>query len=138
MSGGGTPEDASAEAGTGGPASRVIFLVDMDAFFAAVEQRAHPSLRGRPVIVCGNPTKRSVVAACSYEAKAYGVKNGMSVWEAQQLCPHAVPVGGDPEKYVEVARGIFAVLEAFTPQLEVFSIDEAFLDLTTAWLRLKI
>ena len=66
---------------------RTIFHVDLNAFFASVEQRFHPHLRGKPIIVCGNPEKRSVVAACSYEAKAFGVKNGMSIHEAKRLCP---------------------------------------------------
>ena len=113
-------------------AERVIFHVDMNAFFASVEQRYNPALRGRPIVVCGNPKKRTVVAACSYEAKAYGIKNGMSVVEARQLCPHVILVGGNPEKYVDIARHIFAILAEVTPEIEVFSIDEAFLDVTHA------
>jgi DNA polymerase-4 len=111
---------------------RVVFHVDMNAFFAAIEQRARPSLRGKPIIVCGNPQKRTVVAACSYEAKAYGIKNGMSVFEARRLCPHVVPVAGDPDKYVDIARRLFALMRHLTPAVEIFSIDEAFLDLTDA------
>ena len=85
---------------------RIIFHSDMNAFFAAVEQRFNPALRGKPIVVCGNPKKRTVVAACSYEAKAFGIKNGMSVFEARQLCPHVLLVGGNPEKYVDVAQHI--------------------------------
>lgn len=104
----------------------------MNAFFAAIEQRARPALRGKPIIVCGNPEKRTVVAACSYEAKAYGIKNGMSVFEARRLCPHVLPVAGDPEKYVDVSRRLFALMARVTPAVEIFSIDEAFLDMTEA------
>ncbi len=108
----------------------VVFHVDMNAFFASVEQQFNPALRGRPIVVCGNAKKRTVVAACSYEAKAYGIKNGMSVFEAQALCPHVLPVGGNPEKYVDISRRIFAVLARFSPEMEIFSIDEAFLEMT--------
>ena len=109
---------------------RVIAHVDMNAFFAAVEQQCDPWLRGKPIAVCGNPKTRTVVAACSYEAKGYGIKNGMSIHEAKQLCPHVILVGGNPEKYVDVSQRIFSILAEFTPRMEVFSIDEAFLDLT--------
>ncbi len=109
---------------------RVIAHVDMNAFFAAVEQQSDPWLRGRPIVVCGNPKTRTVVAACSYEAKGYGITNGMSIHEAKQLCPHVILVGGNPEKYVDVSQRIFSILAEFTPRMEVFSIDEAFLDLT--------
>ncbi|HAM41588.1 MAG TPA: DNA polymerase IV [Candidatus Omnitrophica bacterium] len=112
---------------------RVIVHVDMNAFFASVEQRDNPHLRGKPIIVCGNPKSRTVVAACSYEAKALGITNGMSVFEARQLYPHVILVGGNPEKYVDAARRIFAICVEFTPQVEVFSIDEAFLDVTGTW-----
>ncbi len=109
---------------------RVIFHVDMNAFFASVEQRCNPSLRGKPIVVCGNPKKRTVVAACSYEAKAFGITNGMSIFEAKALCPHVLLVGGNPEKYVDIAQHIFAIFGELTPQVEIFSIDEAFLDMT--------
>ena len=112
---------------------RIIFHSDMNAFFAAVEQRFNPALRGKPIVVCGNPKKRTVVAACSYEAKAFGIKNGMSVFEAKRLCPHVLPIGGNPEKYVDVAQHIFAIYGELTPQVEIFSIDEAFLDMTSTY-----
>jgi DNA polymerase-4 len=102
----------------------------MNAFFAAVEQRFNPGLRGKPIVVCGNPKSRTVVAACSYEAKAFGVKNGMSVAEARRLCPRAMLIGGNPDKYVDVSRHIFAILMELTPEVEIFSIDEAFMDVT--------
>lgn len=109
---------------------RIVFHVDMNAFFASVEQRYNPALRGKPIVVCGNAKKRTVVAACSYEAKAYGVQNGMSVFEAQALCPKVLLVGGNPEKYVDISQRIFQVLAQFSPQMEIFSIDEAFLEMT--------
>lgn len=114
---------------------RVIFHVDMNAFFAAVEQRFNPTLRGKPIIICGKPNTRSVVAACSYEAKAFGIKNGMSTLEARQLCAHVIPVAGNPEKYVDVSQRIFEIYRSFTPQMEVFSIDEAFLEMTATYRR---
>jgi len=112
---------------------RIIFHVDMNAFFAAVEQQCHPQLRGKPIVICGNPNSRTVVAACSYEAKAYGIKNGMSIGDAKRLCPWLIPVGGHPEKYVDISRRLFDVMHAFTPQVEIFSIDEAFMDVTKAY-----
>ncbi len=115
---------------------RVVCHVDMNAFFASVEQRYNPALRGKPIVVCGNPQKRTVVAACSYEAKAFGITNGMSVMEARRLCPHILAVGGDPAKYVEIANRIFALLTQCSPAVEIFSIDEAFIDLTETWPRL--
>ena len=114
---------------------RIILLVDMDAFFASCEQATDPRLSGKPVIVCGNPKTRTVVAACSYEAKARGVDNGMSVHEAMILCPTAVLVPGNPEKYIDVARRIFSTFDRFTPLVEIVSIDEAFLDVTDTWTR---
>ncbi len=112
---------------------RVVFHVDMDAFFASVEQGYNPALRGRPIAVCGNAKTRSVVAACSYEAKAFGVKNGMAIHEARALCPGLLLVGGNPEKYVDISHRIFGVLAELSPETEVFSIDEAFLDMTGTW-----
>ena len=114
---------------------RVILLVDMDAFFASCEQANDPRLKGKPVIVCGNPKKRSVVAACSYEAKAFGVQNGMSIPQALARCPQAVIVPGHMDRYLAVAGRIFRSLERWTPLVEVVSIDEAFLDVTDTWPR---
>ena len=116
-------------------AERIILLVDMDAFFASCEQATDPRLRGKPVIVCGNWKNRSVVAACSYEAKGRGIENGMSIPEALVRCPSAILIPGDPEKYTDLARRIFAGFERFTPLMEVVSIDEAFLDVTDTWAR---
>lgn len=107
-----------------------IIHVDMDAFFAAVEQRNHPEYRGKPVIVGGKPHTRGVVATASYEARAYGVRSGMSLWEAGNLCPHGIFVSGNHREYAMVSRQIMQILGSFTPQLEQVSIDEAFLDVS--------
>lgn len=108
---------------------KIIIHVDMDAFFASVEQTLNPSLRGRPVFVSGNTARDSVIAACSYEAKKYGVKSGMSVFEGLQLCPDAIIVRGNPERYIDTSRKIFNILKTFTEKVEVYSIDEAFLEM---------
>jgi DNA polymerase-4 len=109
---------------------KTILHIDMNAFFASVEQAANPSLRGQPIAVGGGIKKGSVVAACSYEAKAYGVKNAMSTWEAKKLCPHLIVVIGDMTKYIYTSKIITRMLVDYTDQVEVFSIDEAFVDIT--------
>ena len=109
---------------------RTILLVDMNAFFASVEQRCNPNLRGRPVLVGGSPSTRSVVAAASYEARPYGIRSGMSLMEALRLCPEAVLVEGNPAKYADTSRRVFRILMDYTDQMEIYSIDECFLDVT--------
>jgi len=109
---------------------RLILHLDMNAFFASVEQHANPRLRGKPVLVCGNRHSRTVVATASYEARAFGVKSGMPLQEALTLCPVAILVEGDPAKYADLFRQVARMMERYSPVLEVFSIDEAFLDLT--------
>ncbi len=109
---------------------RVIVHLDMDAFFASVEQRAHPALRGRPVIVSGNPWERSVVATSSYEARARGVKTGMPLAQARRICPEAAVLTADGEKYVHTSNRIFRHLCRYTPAVEAISVDEAFMDVT--------
>jgi DNA polymerase-4 len=109
---------------------RLILHLDMDAFFASVEQRANPWLRGKPVFVCGNRHSRTVVATASYEARAFGVKTGMPLQEALALCPSAILVEGDPAKYAEIFWQVAQMMERYSPDLELFSIDEAFLDIT--------
>ena len=107
----------------------MILLVDMDAFFASVEQAHHPWLRGQPVIVCGDPSRRGVVTAVSYEARPSGVHAGMPLAQARQLCPHAHYVEGNPEKYVALSLRLLNLYLTFTPDVEPFSVDEAFLSL---------
>jgi DNA polymerase-4 len=110
-------------------APRTIGHVDLDAFFAAVEQRDDPSLRGRPVIV-GGSARRGVVASCSYEARRHGVKNAMPMAAALRLCPAAVVVRHHMDRYAEASRAFFAILGDFSPDVEPLSFDEGFLDLT--------
>lgn len=105
-----------------------ILHADLDSFFASVEQRDDPSLRGRPVIVGGG-----VVLAASYEAKAYGVRTAMGGAQARQLCPWAVVVSPRFEAYVEASRRVFEVFDDTTPNVEAMSIDEAFLDVGGLW-----
>jgi DNA polymerase-4 len=110
--------------------TRTILHLDMNSFFASVEQAANPFLRGKPIVVGGGIEKHSVAAAASYEAKAYGIKNAMPTWEAKKLCPHLIVVIGDMNKYIHTSKEITKMLVRYTELIEVFSIDEAFLDLT--------
>jgi nucleotidyltransferase/DNA polymerase involved in DNA repair len=105
-----------------------IIHVDLDAFFAAVEQRDHPELRGKPVIVGGDPRSRGVVSTCSYEARKFGVHSAMPLATALRLCPQGIYVPVDGAKYQRVSREVMTVLRRFTPAVEQVSIDEAFLD----------
>ena len=111
------------------PADRTILHVDMDAFFASVEQRDRPELRGRPVLVGGSRT-RGVVSTASYEARVFGCRSAMPVSQALRLCPHAVVVKGSFAKYREASSIAFGIFERFTPLVQSVSIDEAFLDVT--------
>jgi DNA polymerase IV len=110
---------------------RTILHVDLDAFFAAVEQRDHPELRGKPVIVGGGgPNDRGVVSTASYEARAFGVHSAMPLREAGRRCPHGIFVAVDGARYQTASKDVMAVLRRFTPLVEPISIDEAFLDVT--------
>ena len=111
-------------------ASRIILCVDMDAFFASVEQKTNPQLKGKPIGVIGS-AKRTVITTASYEARKYGVKTGMNMWEAKKVCPQLILVIGNNEKYTHTCRELSEIYSQFTPDFEIYSVDEAFLDLTT-------
>jgi DNA polymerase IV len=113
--------------------NRTILHVDMDAFFAAVEQRDHPEFRGKPVIVGSDPKNgkgRGIVATCSYEARKFGVHSAQPISEAWRRCPQGIYVRGDMSKYVRVSERMMSILLEFTDMVEQVSIDEAFLDVT--------
>jgi DNA polymerase-4 len=114
-----------------GSLPRAILHVDMDAFYASVEQRDDPSLRGRPLIVGGHP-KRGVVLAASYEVRPFGVRSAMPMSHAVRRCPHAVVVRPRFDAYVRASEGVHAVFERYTPLIEPLSLDEAFLDVTAS------
>jgi DNA polymerase-4 len=113
---------------------RRILHIDMDAFYASVEQRDDPSIKGKPVAVGGSPTGRGVVAAASYEARAFGVHSAMSMARAVRLCPSLVIVRPDFQKYRAASNAVFSIFRDVTPLVEPLSLDEAYLDVTeNAW-----
>lgn len=109
---------------------RKIMHIDMDAFFAAIEQKKRPELRGKPVIVGGDPDGRGVVAACSYEARAFGIHSAMPMTFAKRRCPHAVYLPVDMKTYLAHSKQVKTILDRYTPLVEPVSVDEAFLDVT--------
>jgi len=108
---------------------RTILHVDMDAFFASVEQLDEPSLRGKPILV-GGTGKRGVVAAASYEARAFGCRSAQPTAVALRLCPHAIIVKPSGSRYREISRAVFEILGSFSPLVQPISVDEAFVDVT--------
>lgn len=109
---------------------RSILHIDMDAFYAAVEVGDNPAYRGKPVLVGGSPQQRGVVAACSYEARRFGIHSAMPMGQAIRLCPRAVVLPVRMSRYVEVSRQIRQIFLSYTPEIEPLSLDEAFLDVS--------
>src|SRR5258708_15286002 len=111
-------------------AFRTVFHVDMDAFFVSVEELFDPSLKGKAVVVGGQRHERGVVSAASYEARKFGVHSAMPLRTAAKLCPQAIFVDGHPDRYRACSEKVHDVLTSFSPQVEMVSIDEAYLDMT--------
>jgi DNA polymerase-4 len=109
---------------------KTIFHVDMDAFFVSVEELFDPSLKGKAVVVGGRANERGVVSAASYEARKFGVHSAMPLRTAYKLCSHAIFVDGHPERYSDYSHFVFKILNRFSPQVEMASIDEAYVDMT--------
>ena len=109
---------------------RTVFHVDMDAFFVSVEELFDPSLQGKPVVVGGQRHERGVVSAASYEARKFGVHSAMPLRTAARLCPQAIFVDGHPDRYRDCSEKVYSVLTSFSPQVEMVSIDEAYLDMS--------
>jgi DNA polymerase-4 len=110
--------------------ARQIIHIDLDAFFVSVEQVRRPELKGRPVVVGGKPDRRGVVAAASYEARAFGLHSGMPLVTARRLCPQAVFIEGSFPRYRDASQRFMAILAHFSPYLEPMGLDEAYLDAT--------
>jgi DNA polymerase IV len=116
------------------PDLRRILHIDMDAFYASVEQRDNPELRGKPVAVGGDAKRRGVVAAASYEARAFGVRSAIPMARAVRLCPHLIVIPPNFQKYRAASDRVFEIFESVTPLVEPLSLDEAYLDVTeNAW-----
>lgn len=105
-------------------------MIIMDVFFASVEQSFNPAYHNKPLIVCGDTERRSVVTSASYEARPFGIKAGMPIQEARRLCPTGLFIEGDPKKYLNISLKLVEIYRRFTPIVEISSIDEAFLDIT--------
>lgn len=109
---------------------KIILHIDMNSYFASVEQQANPFLRGKPIGITGKRSERSIIATASIEAKKLGVKTAMSTWQAKRICPNLILIAGDPEKYSEITHRFNKLFFEFTPLVEQFSVDESFLDIT--------
>src|SRR6202521_2409893 len=109
---------------------KTYFHVDMDAFFVSVEELFDPSLIGKPVVVGGQANQRGVVSAASYAARKFGLHSAMPLRTAYRLCPQAIFVDGHPERYRDYSRKVYEVLKSFSPQVDMASVDEAYMDLT--------
>ena len=112
------------------PPLRKIIHVDMDMFYAAVEMRDRPELRGKPLVVGGRPDSRSVATTANYEARKFGIHSGMSCAQARRLCPQCLFIPPDFKKYQQVSEQIHAIFHEFTDLVESVSLDEAYLDVT--------
>jgi len=110
--------------------ARIIFHIDIDAFYAAVEQIDNPSLKGKPVIVGAKPGGRGVVSTCSYEARKYGVKSAMPISQAYRLCPNGIYLPVRMSRYLQVSKTVMHILKDYSPAFQQVSVDEAFLDMT--------
>lgn len=112
--------------------NKIILHIDFNSFFATVEQQANPRLRGKPIgVTGGDRMTRTVIGAASVEAKKFGVKTGMAIWQAKALCPQIILVRGDSDKYLEVSKKFLNIIKDYSPNVEVFSIDEAFMELNS-------
>ena len=109
---------------------RIILHMDMDAFYASVEVHDDPSLAGKPLIIGALPSERGVVSTCSYEARPYGVRSGMSIKEAYRLCPNGIYMHGHYHRYHEVSDQVHEILLSYTDQIEFVALDEGYLDIT--------
>jgi len=110
--------------------NRIILSVDMDMFFAAVEIRDNPELKGKPLIIGALPHERGVVSTCSYEARKYGVRSAMSIKEAYRLCPQGIYMHPNMKKYKEASDAVHGIWAAYTDLIEYVSLDEGFMDIT--------
>lgn len=116
---------------------RTIIHVDMDAFFAAIEVRDNPELKGKPLIIGALPTERGVVSTCSYEARKYGIHSAMNIKEAYRRCPHGIFMHGNMEKYAEASEKIHEIMLRFTDVIEFVALDEGYMDVTDSIMLFK-